>query len=33
MLQGAKLKNPKQVIAIDLDEHRLENRPWTWAPI
>jgi L-iditol 2-dehydrogenase len=24
MLQGAKLKNPKQGIAIDLDEHRLE---------
>jgi erythritol/L-threitol dehydrogenase len=24
MLQGAKLKNPKQVIAVDLSEHRLE---------
>ncbi|UCF95152.1 MAG: alcohol dehydrogenase catalytic domain-containing protein, partial [Desulfobacterales bacterium] len=24
MLQGAKLKNPRQVIAVDLDDHRLE---------
>lgn len=24
MLQGAKLKNPKQIIAIDMDNHRLE---------
>jgi L-iditol 2-dehydrogenase len=24
MLQGARLKNPKQVIAVDLSEHRLE---------